>query len=676
MTRILLLASAFNSLTQRVFAELRDRGHPVAVELALGGEDSRLTAAVHRHAPELVLAPMLTTAIPEAVWRAYLCLVVHPGPPGDRGPSSLDRAVQDGAERWGVTVLQAVAEMDAGPVWASADFAVPPGVGKSDLYRGEVSDAAMEAVLLAVERFASGGHVPRTPRTHTWQPYLRQEDRRIDWRRDATGTVLRKLRAADSHPGVLDAFLGGEWYLHGGHPEHRLTGPPGEVLATRGGAVCRATVDGAVWIPQLRPRRTPGGPATYKLPAARALGDRLPAVPDLTDPAGLPDPTGLLATPEPTDPTEPTGRSVRPNPTGLLATPEATDPTDPDPTDLAKPGPTGTPEPAARRPGPTGTPDLPNPPDPPDTPEITGPTTRAGLPHRPHLPHRPVPADSPAWPDIRYEERGAVGFLRFTFPGGAMGTDHCRRLLAAYRLARTRPVDVLVLGGARDFFSNGIHLGLIEAAADPAAESLANIEAIDDLAEEILTTTDRLVVSAVAGNAAAGGVMLALAADEVWCRAGTVLNPHYRLMGLYGSEFWTYTLPRRVGVRAAERLTDRALPVSAAHARSLGLVDRVLECGPADFAGEVARTAERLARSGGLAARLGEKKAARQRDEEVRPLRAYRAAELERMRAVFDDPAAPYHTLRSDFVHKRRPDRTPEHLTAEPSPHATCPNCG
>ena len=39
-------------------------------------------------------------------------------------------------------------------------------------------------------------------------------------------------------------------------------------------------------------------------------------------------------------------------------------------------------------------------------------------------------------------------------------------------------------------------------------------------------------MAALAGNAAAGGLMLALAADEVWCRAGAGLNPHYRLMGL------------------------------------------------------------------------------------------------------------------------------------------------
>ncbi|MGW0586163.1 hydrogenase maturation protein, partial [Streptomyces sp. NPDC002920] len=62
---ILLVASAFNSLTQRVHAELRDRGHRVAVELAL--PDVPLPEAVRRHDPQLVLAPMLKTAIPEEV---------------------------------------------------------------------------------------------------------------------------------------------------------------------------------------------------------------------------------------------------------------------------------------------------------------------------------------------------------------------------------------------------------------------------------------------------------------------------------------------------------------------------------------------------------------------------------------------------------------------------------
>ncbi|MFF4319634.1 hydrogenase maturation protein [Streptomyces sp. NPDC001568] len=567
---VLLVASSFNSLTQRVHAELRDHGHRVAVELAL--PDVRLTDAVRRHAPDLVIAPMLRTALPEEVWASHTCLIVHPGPVGDRGPSSLDRAVQEQVVRWGVTVLQAGAEMDAGDVWASVECAVPP-VGKSDLYRGEIADAAMKAVLLAVDRFACGTHtpLPQDPATARTRPHLRQERRRIDWAVDSTERVLRMLRAADSQPGVRDELLGAEWYLHGGHPEDRLHGRPGELLATRSGAVCRATTDGAVWIPELRAVRPPGGPAQVKLPATVALADRLPA--------------------------------LRERPAPLHTNP-------------------------GRR----------------------------------------------TWSDIGYREEGQTGFLSFSFPGGAMSTDRCRRLLAAYRTACTRPTSVLVLGGGRDFFSNGIHLGVIEAAPDPAEESWANINAMDDLVEAVLTTTDRLVVAAIGGNAAAGGAMLALAADEVWCRSGVVLNPHYRLMGLHGSEYWTYTLPRRVGAAVAERLTSQALPLSADAAARLGLVDRTLPCAPAAFAGETARLAARLAALPSTQSRIAAKKGRRERDEAARPLAAYREAELSVMRRTFFDPAAPYHALRRAFVRKETPAATPEHLVRPvPDRHVTTP---
>lgn len=139
----------------------------------------------------------------------------------------------------------------------------------------------------------------------------------------------------------------------------------------------------------------------------------------------------------------------------------------------------------------------------------------------------------------------------------------------------------------------------IEAAVDPAAESWANINAMDDLVGAVLTTNDRLVVSAMGGNAAAGGAMLALAADEVWCRAGAVPNPHYRLMGLYGSEYWTRTLPRRAGADVTGELMRRALPVSAAAGQRIGLVDRIVDCGPQDFPNVVARLAALLASSSG-----------------------------------------------------------------------------
>lgn len=550
---ILLMATAFNSLTQRVFAELRDLGH--RVEVAVATDDEVLRAAVDRHQPELIVAPFLTTAIPRDIWSTRICLIVHPGPVGDRGPSSLDRAVQDGVREWGVTVLQAEEEMDAGPIWASVDFPVPE-VAKSDLYRNEVADAASTAVRSAVERFAAGDYQPRAQdapdvrRAVRTRPPLRQDARRIDWAADSTATVLRKLRAADSQPGVRDELLGAEWFLCGGHPEPGLSGgTPGQLLATRAGAVCRATTDGAVWIPQLRPPRPRGGPRTFALPATQALGDRLPPLPELPAP----------------------------------------------------------PDGAQRR---------------------------------------------DVWGDIRYRESGTVGMLSFSFPGGAMSTEQCRRLLTAYRAALTRPTSVLVLGGQRDLFSHGIHLKVIHAAADPATESWENLQAMNDLVEAVLTTTDRLTVAALGGNAAAGGVMLALAADEVWCRTGALLNPHYRLMGLYGSEYWTYSLPRRVGRQTADRLMADALPMTSAEAVRLGLAERQLHCTAEEFTSHVAQLSAHLADSPRAHTRIAAKKAEHELREARTPLAAYRERELARMHAIFFNPRHPYHALREAFVHK------------------------
>jgi len=560
--RILLLASAYNSMTQRVHVELADRGHEVSVELALGDEAMR--HAVGRCGPDLVIAPMLTTAIPADIWSAWPCLIVHPGPAGDRGPSSLDWAIMDGASRWGVTVLQANAEMDAGDIWATVEFPVP-ACSKSSLYRTEVADAAVQAVLLAVARFEGGSYRPepldyaRPGVLGRLRPPCRQPDRRIDWAAEPTWSVLARLRAADSRPGVLDVIGGAEYFLIGGHEEDHLRGDPGAIIARRDGAVCRATADGAVWIPQLRRRPTPGGPATFTLPATMALGASAAGAPQV--PAEL---------------TPPPGRRT--------------------------------------------------------------------------------------YQQISYRERDAIGYLEFCFPGGAMSTGQCRRLLAAYRHAQSRPVRVIVLGGPRDFFSNGIHLNVIEAAADPAAESWRNINAINDLVEAILTTTGKLTVAAVAGNAAAGGLMLALAADQVWCRAGAVLNPHYQLMGLHGSEYWTYTLPRRVGAEQAARLTHACLPVSPAAALRCGLIDKVIGGDAVGYRAQVAALAAQLAAGPDYPARLAAKVGELTAAENKQPLAAYRAAELAIMRENFTAPGQAYPGLRRAFVHKEKPARTPPHL--------------
>jgi putative two-component system hydrogenase maturation factor HypX/HoxX len=244
---------------------------------------------------------------------------------------------------------------------------------------------------------------------------------------------------------------------------------------------------------------------------------------------------------------------------------------------------------------------------------------------------------------------------------GAMSTDHCRRLRAALRHAMNQDTRVLLLGGGQPF-CNGIHLGVIEAAEDPAAEAWANIVAIDDVCRDIITCTNQLIVCGVAGNSGAGGVMLALGADRVVLREGVVLNPHYRSMGLYGSEYWTYVLPRRVGHLAARTLTSQCLPIDAAEARRIGLADLVIPGDRATFGREVARYAGRLASAEDYSALLDRKRANRRSDERRRPLREYRNDELSEMNLDIRHDRNGFSRARSRFL---RHTPTATELTVE-----------
>jgi putative two-component system hydrogenase maturation factor HypX/HoxX len=278
-----------------------------------------------------------------------------------------------------------------------------------------------------------------------------------------------------------------------------------------------------------------------------------------------------------------------------------------------------------------------------------------------HLDEVPESLERPTGPSDGYREveyrrvgpDGCVGIVRADLYNGAMSASQGHRVAAALRHAAGQDTKVLVFE-AGEVFSNGIHLNVAEGRPDPTVESWRNINAINDVCRELLTCTSQLVVTAVGGPAGAGGVMMALGADTVLLRESAVLNPHYRNMGLTGSEYWTYALPRRVGLAESLRLTRDCLPVGHAEALRIGLVDEVIGGDRPTFDEAVVEHAVRLATSDSYAARLAAKRAAREADELRRPLETYRVQELAEMsRDMFDDRYR-YAELRHDFVTKAK----------------------
>ena len=82
---------------------------------------------------------------------------MHPGPVGDRGPSSLDWSIELGMGEWGVTVLEASAEVDGGDIWGTSNFRTRE-TGKSSIYRHEVRRAAIASLLDAMAALERGEH--------------------------------------------------------------------------------------------------------------------------------------------------------------------------------------------------------------------------------------------------------------------------------------------------------------------------------------------------------------------------------------------------------------------------------------------------------------------------------------------------------------------------------------
>lgn len=565
--RILFITTAHNSMSQRLLIELSERGHEVVVCVARNAQDMLAAMACN---PELIIAPMLKSAIPETIYTAVPCLIVHPGIKGDRGPSSIDWALMDGADIWGTTVLEAAEEFDAGAIWASHEFAVPRDATKSGLYRGPVTEAAVRGVLEAVGRIESGAYASGAWRPQPLaeamadargrlRPAMKLADRSVDFQRDDTQTILTMMRATDSQPGVSASILGVACTLFGACPEPTHRGTPGQVLATRDDAICVATTDGALWISHLKVKTDPPGTqgmAGIKLPARQVLAALLWGVRD-------------------------------------------------------------------------------------DALAIDAPAQQG-------------------FREITYTEDKDVGYLAFNFYNGAMSTEQCERLRAAFIQARNRPTKVIALLGGADFWSNGIHLNTIEAALDPAMESWRNINAMNDLVQEIITTMSHIVISGMRGNAGAGGAILALAADRVWARQGIVMNPHYSGMGgLYGSEYWTYLLPRRVGTEMARELTTLRGPLGTERACRIGFLDDSFGTDHTSFEALLRHRATEIANDPDLRRLLSEKQNLRRADEAARPLSDYRHTELERMRVNFFGADPAYHVARRCFVFKGNPPPLP-----------------
>ena len=545
--KILLIISSFNSLSQSVYCKLQELEHKVFIKFAISKE--LMIEAVEEINPDIVFCPFLKQFIPSEIFENYPTFVLHPGIIGDRGHNSLDNAINDEVKQWGVVILKANEVLDGGDIYAQSNFIMREESNKASIYRNEVTQATLKAMEQFLQNYQNKDFIPTKQILNPIHKNLSQENRKINWQKDNTKQILKKINMSDSTPGVKDEILGVECYLFSAFIEDTLRGETKEILAKRDGAICIGTIDGAIWISQIQELDS------FKLPATYVLKDKIKGIEEKRIPLVIED-------------------------------------------------------------------------------------------------------ERKSFYELRVQRKDEIAYLYFNFHNGAMTSTQCIKLKYAIEYLKEE-CKVLVLMGADDFFSNGIHLNILEDSKKQGEDGWSNINAMNEAVKAVLLCDEIITVASFNKNSGAGGVFLGLACDYAISSENTIFNPHYKTLGLSGSEYHTFILPKRVGQTKSKELLENCLPINANYAKKINMIDEVYPF--EDYQEKLEIFCENLLKNEDTFEEFIDRK----KDfleQELPLMEECKEKELQIMYDEFWQKSSSFHTLRYDFVHKIKPKNTPKRL--------------
>jgi len=203
------------------------------------------------------------------------------------------------------------------------------------------------------------------------------------------------------------------------------------------------------------------------------------------------------------------------------------------------------------------------------------------------------------------ERAGAIATIRLNRPEklNALNIELGGALVhALLRVVEDKSVHVAVITGAGRAFCAGGDIDLLRDLRKRNASK--EFEELLKAGKEIalaMANMPKIVICAVNGPAAGGGMNIALAGDIRIASDQAKFAESFSQIGLFPDFGGTFFLPRIVGPTLASELFYTARMLSADDALKLGIVNRVIP--QADFESEVKKLAETAAAGPGMAYR-------------------------------------------------------------------------
>ncbi|MEP6732025.1 MAG: methionyl-tRNA formyltransferase [bacterium] len=227
-----------------VLQPVKPRGDPFIAEVAALSADVSVVVAYGHILPRIVIdLPRLGTI------NIHASLL-----PALRGAAPIQAAIREGLAETGVTIMQMVPALDAGPILHTARTPILEDETSLELAL-RLSELGANALIesLAMLELGVASPVAQDESRATYAPKLSRESAQVDWTFSAY-EVSRHIRAYDPKPGAWSTVNGGEVKLFGARVAPRGTAhSAGDVLAIDAAGLLVACGAGAVRVAAVQP---------------------------------------------------------------------------------------------------------------------------------------------------------------------------------------------------------------------------------------------------------------------------------------------------------------------------------------------------------------------------------------------------------------------------------------
>jgi methionyl-tRNA formyltransferase len=254
------------------------RGIPVITPAKI--RDSGFLESLRSWSPQIIVVVAFGRILPKSVLDLSPrgCLNVHYSLlPKYRGAAPVTWTIINGEEKGGVTTMQLVEQLDAGPIYLQEEIQLDEHETTASL-QAKLAPLGAHLLLKTIFGLKSKSLQPQyqDETCVSFAPMIKKEDGLVDWTQPAL-TIERRVRAFTPWPSAYTHLNGKLLKIHRATPvQTNRSGKPGEIVRADSGGFWIATDNGTLSLEEVQLENKKRVPGVEFIKGARiAAGDHL-----------------------------------------------------------------------------------------------------------------------------------------------------------------------------------------------------------------------------------------------------------------------------------------------------------------------------------------------------------------------------------------------------------------